>query len=74
VDIREVLLISTPQDLAAYERLLGDDRRVGIRIQYGEQAEPRGLAEALIIGREFVAGDPAALPPQSPQPRYGADG
>ena len=59
--IREVLVISTPRDLPAFERLLGDGSRLGMRLEYAEQAEPRGLAEALTIGRGFLGGCPCAL-------------
>jgi glucose-1-phosphate thymidylyltransferase len=52
--IREVLLISTPEDIGAYERLLGDGSAFGIRIAYAVQPRPEGLAQAFLIGRDFV--------------------
>lgn len=59
--IREVLLISTPQDLPHYERLLGDGARLGLRIQYATQTAPRGLAEAFLIGESYLDGEGACL-------------
>jgi glucose-1-phosphate thymidylyltransferase len=59
--IRDVLVISTPHDLPAYRRLLDDGSRFGIRISYAEQPHPGGLAQAFLIGREFVGADRVAL-------------
>jgi glucose-1-phosphate thymidylyltransferase len=59
--LRDVLIVSTPEDLPLYQRLLGDGSRFGIRLQYAEQARPEGLAQAFLIGEEFIAGDRCAL-------------
>jgi len=59
--IREVLLISTPQDIGQYERLLGNGSQWGISIEYCIQTQPRGLAEAFILGEDFIADDSVCL-------------
>jgi glucose-1-phosphate thymidylyltransferase len=59
--IREILVISTPEDLPMFRRLLGDGAAWGLRFSYAEQAEPRGLADAFLVGRDFIAGEPVCL-------------
>jgi glucose-1-phosphate thymidylyltransferase len=59
--IREILLISTPHDLPLFQRLLGDGSRLGIRISYTVQERPDGIARALVLAEEFLAGGPSAL-------------
>ncbi|MGE0845672.1 MAG: sugar nucleotidyltransferase, partial [Flavobacteriaceae bacterium] len=59
--IREVLVISTPDDLPLFRRLLGDGSRFGMALHYAEQASPRGLADAFILGRDFIGDDDVAL-------------
>ena len=59
--IRDILVISTPQDLPGFKRLLGDGSNFGINLQYAEQPSPDGLAQAFIIGKEFIGTDSACL-------------
>ncbi len=59
--IRDILVISTPQDLPGFKRLLGDGSNFGINLQYAEQPSPDGLAQAFIIGKEFIGNDSACL-------------
>lgn len=59
--IKEVLLISTPEDISSYKKLLGDGKKYGINIDYAVQDEPKGLAQAFIIGSEFIGSDNVSL-------------
>ncbi|MDA9803373.1 glucose-1-phosphate thymidylyltransferase RfbA [Flavobacteriaceae bacterium] len=59
--IREILIISTPQDLPLFEKLLGDGKKVGCEFTYAVQDQPNGLAEAFIIGKDFIGDDKVAL-------------
>jgi glucose-1-phosphate thymidylyltransferase len=59
--IRQILVISTPEDLPAFRRLLGDGSQWGLHLSFTEQAEPRGLPEAFLLGREFIGGEPVCL-------------
>lgn len=59
--VRDVLVITTPEDAPAFERLLGDGSQWGIDLRFAVQPEPKGIAQAMIIGREFLAGEPSIL-------------
>jgi len=59
--IKDILIISTPQDKPLFERLLGDGSQIGVRFSYLTQASPRGIADAFIVGRDFVGNDSVAL-------------
>ena len=59
--IRDILLISTPHDIADYQNLLGDGSRLGVSFSYAVQTEPRGLADAFIVGEDFIDNDPSCL-------------
>jgi glucose-1-phosphate thymidylyltransferase len=60
-DVRDVLIISTPQDTPRFSAMLGDGSRWGMNLQYAVQPSPDGLAQAFVIGRDFIGGDPSAL-------------
>ncbi|EIR8331086.1 NTP transferase domain-containing protein, partial [Escherichia coli] len=59
--IRDILIITTPEDMAAFQRLLGDGSQFGIRLSYTVQPSPDGLAQAFILGEEFINNEPCAL-------------
>jgi len=59
--IRDILIISTPQDIPNFERLFGDGSRYGLRLSYVVQPKPNGLAQAFVLGEDFIAGEPCAL-------------
>src|SRR5579871_5100648 len=59
--IREILVITTPHEQDGFRRLLGDGSELGIKVQYAAQPSPEGLAQAFVIGRDFVGGDRVAL-------------
>ena len=59
--IREILIISTPQDTSRFQELFGNGERIGMRFEYAVQEQPNGLAEAFVIGDKFIGSDPASL-------------
>src|SRR5690348_15457436 len=59
--LRDILLISSPDDIGSFKRVLGDGKQIGISISYAVQPRPEGLAQAFLIGQEFVGTDPVAL-------------
>src|SRR5579864_1154535 len=59
--IREIMIISTPTDLPRFQQLLGDGSQIGCTFSYGEQTEPRGLADAFIVGADFIGQDNVAM-------------
>src|SRR3989344_8294373 len=59
--INEILIISTPNDLSRFEQLLGDDKQIGCKFSYKAQKEPRGLADAYIVGADFIGNDKVAM-------------